>query len=42
MRLNGEINSETYEAKKIQISSFRDDAKERLEKTDNRLDVWLK
>ena len=41
MRMNGEINSETHEAKKAEITTLRDEAKEKLNKTDNRLDKWL-
>lgn len=41
MRMNGEINSETHETKKAEITTLRDEAKEKLNKTDNGLDKWL-
>jgi site-specific DNA recombinase len=41
MRMNGEITSETHEIKKAEITTLRDEAKEKLNKTDNRLDKWL-
>ena len=41
MRMNGEISSEIHEIKKAEITALRDEAKEKLNKTDNRLDKWL-
>ena len=41
MRMNGEIDSQTYESKKAEITAMRDEAKQMLEKADTRLDTWL-
>ena len=41
MRMNGEIESLVYESKKAEIMALRDNSKELLDKSDNRLDKWL-
>ncbi len=41
MRMNGEIDAQTYEPKKTEITKLRDEAKQALNKADNRLDKWL-
>lgn len=41
MRMNGEIETDIYEAKKTEITSLRDESREKLGKADTRLDEWL-
>lgn len=41
MRMNGEIGPSEYEVKKAEITKLRDEAKEKVEKVDSRLDKWL-
>ena len=41
MRMDGQIESAVYENKKAEITALRDEVKERLENSDNRLDKWL-
>lgn len=41
MRMNGEIETDIYETKKAEITSLRDESRERLGKADTRLDLWL-
>ncbi len=41
MRMNGEINSDVYENKKAEITALRDNSKDMLSNSDNRLNKWL-
>ena len=41
MRMNGEIESVVYESKKTEITALKDNAKEMLNKSDDRLNKWL-
>lgn len=41
MRMNGEISSEQYEDKRIEVTKLKDETREKLAGIDNRLDKWM-